>query len=285
MLCVETIEGLGARLAAARESGATVGLVPTMGAFHEGHLTLMRRAREENDVLVVSIFVNPMQFGPKEDLTRYPRDFERDSALLREEGTDFIFYPSVDEMYPEGYTTQVQVKGLEDNLCGATRIGHFIGVATVVVKLFNTVKPHFAVFGEKDFQQLVVIERMVKDLNMDLTVVPFATVREEGGLAMSSRNTYLSPEEREKALSIFASIVRLKEMVAAGERRSAVLADEARRVLSRKEGIAIEYADIYDPLTLKGIEEIEKKALYAVAVRIGNTRLIDNTILEVSRGT
>ena len=264
----------------ARKEGKRIGFVPTMGYLHEGHCALVRKAGELAQVVVVSIFVNPMQFGPKEDLSRYPRDFERDSGLLEREGTDIIFAPSGEEMYPKGFTTLVQVRELEDHLCGETRKGHFVGVATVVAKLFNIVKPHFAVFGQKDFQQLAIIERMVRDLNMDLTIVPFPTVREEGGLAMSSRNIYLSPGEREKALLIYASITRLQTLVRSGERKATLLKEEARRILNSKEGIAIEYAGIYDPETLTGIESIDQKALYAAAVRIGNTRLIDNIILE-----
>jgi pantoate--beta-alanine ligase len=266
---------------ALRSGGKKIGFVPTMGYLHEGHLALVRKARELGDFVVVSIFVNPLQFGPKEDFSRYPRDFERDAGLLEKEGTDIIFSPSGEEMYPEGFTTRVQVTGLEDHLCGETRKGHFVGVATVVAKLFDIVKPHFAVFGQKDFQQLVIIERMVRDLNMDIAIIPYPTVREEGGLAMSSRNIYLSPADREKALALFASILRLQELVKSGERNAGRLLAEAHKILFSREGVAIEYAGIYDPETLKEIDSIEKKAVYAVAVRIGNTRLIDNAILEV----
>ena len=256
-----------------------IGFVPTMGYLHEGHLALVRKARELTDVVVASIFVNPIQFGPTEDLARYPRDFERDHKLLEAERTDIIFYPDYKEMYPDGYTTYVQVRGLEDYLCGQTRKGHFVGVATVVAKLFNVVKPHVAVFGQKDYQQLTIIERMVKDLNMDIEIIGYPTVREKDGLAMSSRNTYLSSDEHETALLIHASIRKLQELVKAGERSAQALKAEAGKVLSSSNGIEIEYISISDPNTLVEAEIIEKKAVYAVAVRIGKTRLIDNALL------
>ncbi|MBA4419252.1 MAG: pantoate--beta-alanine ligase [Syntrophus sp. (in: bacteria)] len=256
-----------------------IGFVPTMGYLHEGHLALVRKAREISDIVVVSIFVNPMQFGPAEDLSRYPRDFERDAQLLETEKTDIIFFPEAGDVYPEGYSTQVEVKGLEDYLCGKTRTGHFVGVATVVNKLFNIVKPHYAVFGQKDYQQLKIIEKMVRDLNMDLEVVPYPTIREAGGLAMSSRNTYLSPEEREKALLIYASMKKAEELFVRGERNASIIREEVRKVLSLKEGINIEYISISHADTLKELEEIPGKALLAIACRVGKTRLIDNTTL------
>ncbi len=267
---------------ALRREGKTIGFVPTMGYLHEGHLALVRKARELADVAVVSIFVNPTQFGPKEDFSRYPRDFERDRALLEKERTDIIYYPEVTEMYPEGYSTYVEVRQLGDHLCGLQREGHFIGVATVVAKLFNAVKPHYAVFGQKDYQQLAIIRRMARDLNMDLEVIGYPTVREEGGLAMSSRNTYLSAEEREKALLINRSMKRLEEMVRGGERRASVLKDEARRMLGEKDGIDIDYISICNTETLDDLEQIDRRALLAVAVRVGKTRLIDNTILTLT---
>ena len=256
-----------------------IGFVPTMGYLHEGHLALVRKSRELADVTVVSIFVNPIQFGPSEDLAKYPRDLDRDMKLLEKEKTDILFYPSYEEMYPKGYTTYVQVRGLEDYLCGQTRKGHFVGVATVVAKLFNMVKPHIAVFGQKDYQQLTIIERMVKDLNMDIQIIAHPTVREEGGLAMSSRNTYLSSAARERALLIYASIGRLQELVSAGERDSRRLKEEARRLLTSDNGVNIEYVSISDPETLEEIDSVKERAVYAVAVRIGKTRLIDNAML------
>ena len=257
-----------------------IGFVPTMGFLHEGHLALARRARELGDIVVVSIFVNPIQFGPAEDLSKYPRDFDRDAALLDKEKTDIIFFPEAGEVYPERYSTYVEVKGLTDFLCGKTRTGHFLGVTTVVNKLFNIVKPHFAVFGQKDYQQLKVIEKMVRDLNMDVEIVPYPTVREKDGLAMSSRNTYLSPEERERALLISKSLKAAEEQFRRGERKAQLIRDEVKRILCAKEGIDIEYISVADAGTLEEFEEIPPgKALLAIACRIGKTRLIDNTIL------
>jgi pantoate--beta-alanine ligase len=256
-----------------------IGFVPTMGYLHEGHLALVRKARELADVTVASIFVNPIQFGPTEDLAKYPRDLDRDMKLLEQEKTDILFYPPYEEMYPRGYTTYVQARELEDHLCGQTRKGHFVGVATVVGKLFNMVKPHIAVFGQKDYQQLTIIERMVKDLNMDIQIIPHPTVREEGGLAMSSRNTYLSATERERALLIYASMKKVEGLFRSGERKATVLKNMARSVLCSRDGIDIEYVNICDPETLKDLEEIDKNAVLAIAVRVGKTRLIDNMIL------
>ncbi|HOW53812.1 MAG TPA: pantoate--beta-alanine ligase [Syntrophorhabdaceae bacterium] len=256
-----------------------IAFVPTMGYLHEGHLALVRRARELAGIVVVSIFVNPIQFGPTEDLARYPRDFERDRALLEKEGTDIIFYPDDGQMYLDGFTTYVEVKKLEDHLCGKTRAGHFTGVATVVTKLFNIVKPHYAVFGQKDYQQLTVIERMVKDLNMDVEIVPYPTIREHDGLAMSSRNTYLSETERKKALLISASLKKAQEMVGAGEKKANTIRKAVDDILHLEDGIDVEYIDICDTATLEDVPIIKDRAVLAVACRVGKTRLIDNTIL------
>jgi len=278
MRVIETVKEMQEEADSLRKE-KRIGFVPTMGYLHEGHLALVRKARELADVTVVSIFVNPIQFGPTEDLAKYPRDFERDTKLLEQEKTDILFYPSHEDVYPKGYTTYVQVRGLEDYLCGQTRKGHFVGVATVVAKLFNMVKPHIAVFGQKDYQQLSIIERMVKDLNMDVRIITHPTVREEGGLAMSSRNTYLSSSERQKALLIYASIKKLQELVCAGQRDSSVLKDKARRLLTSENGVNVEYVSISDPETLAEVDFVRDSAVYAVAVRIGTTRLIDNAIL------
>ena len=257
-----------------------LGFVPTMGYLHEGHLALVRRARELANVTVVSIFVNPTQFGPAEDLDRYPRDLERDMMLLEAEKTDILFFPEAAEIYPEHYSTYIEVRGIQDHLCGRSRPGHFTGVATVVAKLFNIVKPHFAVFGQKDFQQLKVLERMVRDLNMDVKIVPYPTIREKDGLAMSSRNTYLSPDERRKALLISASLRKAQELFGTGERSVPVLKKEVTRVLGSEEGIDIEYVEICDTVTLVELDDkIQKEAVLAIACRIGRTRLIDNTVL------
>ena len=256
-----------------------IAFVPTMGYLHEGHLALVREARKLADVVVASIFVNPIQFGPTEDLSRYPRDFDRDAALLEKEGTDIIFYPDDGEMYKEGFTTYVEVKKLEEHLCGKTRVGHFTGVATVVSKLFNIVKPHYAVFGQKDYQQLMVIERMVRDLNMDVAIVPYPTVRESDGLAMSSRNTYLSDTERDRARLISASLRKAEEMVRSGERNTDTIKKAVDDILHQEDGIDVEYIDICDTGTLEDVPAVAGKAVLAVACRIGKTRLIDNTIL------
>ncbi|MHB8108995.1 MAG: pantoate--beta-alanine ligase [Syntrophorhabdaceae bacterium] len=256
-----------------------IAFVPTMGYLHEGHLALVREARRLADVVIVSIFVNPIQFGPTEDLSRYPRDFERDSRLLENESTDIIFYPDDGQMYAPAFSTYVEVKKLEDHLCGKSRIGHFTGVATVVTKLFNIVKPHFAIFGQKDYQQLMVIEKMVRDLNMDVEIIPHPTVREPDGLAMSSRNTYLTESERKKALLINASLRVAEDMFRSGERETAAIVKAVEDTLRKENGIEIEYINICDTMTLDDVPAIKEKAVLAIACRIGKTRLIDNTIL------
>jgi len=264
---------------ALRRQGRRIGLVPTMGYLHEGHLALVRKAKEQADVVVVSIFVNPTQFGPKEDFGRYPRDFGRDTALLERESTDIIFCPEVSEMYPQGYSAYVEVRGLANHLCGRHRQGHFLGVATVVAKLFNAVKPHVAVFGQKDYQQLKIIERMVRDLDMDIEVIGFPIVREPDGLAMSSRNAYLSIEERGKALLINKALKRAEEAFRGGERKASRLSEEVRKTLGSNDGINIEYVTVCDAETLDDVEKVDERALIAVAAFVGRTRLIDNTIL------
>lgn len=255
-----------------------IAFVPTMGYLHEGHLALVRKAREIADIAVVSIFVNPAQFGPREDLAKYPRDFDRDAQLLDREKTDIIFYPDVKEIYPDRYSTYIEVRKLQDHLCGKTRVGHFIGVATVVAKLFNIVKPHFAIFGQKDYQQLKVIERMTRDLNMDVEIVPYPTVREKDGLAMSSRNTYLSAEEHRTSLLISASMAKAQERFQKGERQAPVIKGTVEAVLHSSNGIDIEYVSICDSETLEEVNEIKNNAVLAIACRVGKTRLIDNTI-------
>jgi pantoate--beta-alanine ligase len=255
------------------------GFVPTMGYLHEGHLSLIRKAKELGDIVIASIFVNPIQFGPQEDLAKYPRDFERDTALLKKEGTDILFHPFAEDMYSHDFSTYVEVKRLEDFLCGKTRAGHFVGVATVVTKLFNIVKPHFAIFGQKDFQQLTVIEKMVRDLNMDIEIIGHPIVREQDGLAMSSRNAYLSKSERGKALLINASLRKAEEFFMKGERRTAILKKEVESVLHQEEAIVVEYVSVCDSRTLEELDTIKNGAVLAIACRIGKTRLIDNTIL------
>jgi len=265
-----------------RLEGRTIGFVPTMGYFHEGHLALMRRARAENDVVVVSLFVNPIQFAPGEDYEEYPRDLERDKALAEKEGVDILFAPSVESMYPPGYCTYVEVTGtLTSTLCGARRPGHFRGVTTIVTKLFNIVKPHRAYFGEKDAQQLRVIKRMVEDLNFDVEIVPVPTVREPDGLAMSSRNVYLSPEERKAATVLYRSLKLAQEMIARGERDARRVIEEMRRLIESEPRARIDYVEIVDSNTLEKVDRIKGEVLIALAVFIGKARLIDNVTIRV----
>jgi pantoate--beta-alanine ligase len=263
-----------------RREGRKIGFVPTMGYLHEGHLSLIRKARAENDVVVISIFVNPIQFGPKEDYKRYPRDLKRDLRLAREEGVDIVFYPSVKEMYPEGFCTYVEVEGLSDVLCGKSRPGHFRGVATVCTKLFNIVGPDVAYFGQKDAQQAIIIKRMVRDLNMPLKIKVLPIVREEDGLAMSSRNTYLSKEERQQAPIIYKALTKAKEMFKAGERDAKKIKKKVRDLISSMDKAKIDYVEIVDLKDLKPLKEIDRPALLAVAVWFGKARLIDNVILK-----
>lgn len=266
-----------------RQEGKRIAFVPTMGYLHDGHLSLVRIARRKGDVVVVSIFVNPIQFGPREDYKRYPRDEKRDLKLLRGEGVDVVFIPTVEEMYPEGYQTYVEVEELSKVLCGKSRPGHFRGVCTVVTKLFNIVKPHYAVFGEKDYQQLKIIERMTKDLNMDVKIVPGKLIREKDGLAMSSRNTYLSPEERKSSLSLSRALFTVKRKVEEGERDARKLISLARRIIKRERYTKIDYIEVVHPETLQPLKKIEKEAIMALAVFVGKARLIDNIKLEVKQ--
>ena len=259
----------------------SVGLVPTMGYLHEGHLSLVRRARVENDHVVASIFVNPTQFGPQEDYQRYPRDPERDLRLLEAEGTDVVFMPSAEEMYPAGFDTWVEVgPSLTGRLEAAARPGHLRGVTTVVAKLFEIVRPQRAYFGQKDAQQLAVVRRMAADLNMGVEVVGLPTVREADGLAMSSRNSYLSREERAAATVLWRSLCRAEELFDGGERRAETIRQEMRAVLSREPLAEVEYVSVADAATLEELERIVGPALVSLAVRLGRTRLIDNVTLE-----
>lgn len=262
-----------------RNKGEKIGFVPTMGFFHEGHLSLMRKAKEISDVTVVSIFVNPTQFGPGEDLITYPRDFGRDCDMAKEEHVDIIFAPDVEDIYPQGYQTYVQVIEVTKNLCGFSRPHHFKGVTTIVSKLFNIVKPHYALFGMKDFQQFVTIKRMVADLNFDVEIIGVPTVRENDELAMSSRNVSLLPEQRRSALSLSRSIKEAQELFLKGERKVKNIIDHVSDIIIGEEHNNIDYVKICDVDTLEDIQVITHKALLAIAVRIGETRLIDNTIL------
>ena len=257
----------------------SVGLVPTMGYLHEGHLTLVRRAREENKTVVVSIFVNPAQFGPREDFAQYPRDPERDLALLEKEKVDLVFMPSVEEMYPEGFCSWVEVEKVTDKLEGAIRPGHFRGVTTVVAKLLNIVQPARAYFGQKDAQQAVVIKRIVADLNMNLDIIVVPTQRESDGLAMSSRNTYLSLEERQAALVLWKSLNLAQQLWSQGERKAERVRQQMTALIQKEPLAKIDYVSIAEPETLEEIVEIDRPALISLAVRIGGIRLIDNITL------
>ena len=264
-----------------RQQHQTIAFVPTMGYFHAGHLSLMRYGRKQGDRLVVSLFVNPTQFGPGEDLDRYPRDPERDAALAREVGVDVLYTPSSAQMYPEGYQTYVTVEGVSQGLCGASRPGHFRGVATVVLKLFNQVLPHLAVFGDKDYQQLAVIKRLVADLDVPVEVVGRPIVREADGLALSSRNTYLNPEERQAALCLFKSLTWAQDAAASGENRADKILPEVIQTINSAPHTRLDYAVLVDPDTLRSVDTIQASARLAVAAWVGDTRLIDNILLEV----
>ncbi|UCD83776.1 MAG: pantoate--beta-alanine ligase [Deltaproteobacteria bacterium] len=263
-----------------REGGRTIALVPTMGYLHKGHLSLMVEGRKRADILIISIFVNPTQFGKGEDYQEYPRDLTRDKKLAREAGVDIIFAPKTSLMYPPDYQTWVEVREVTRNLCGASRPGHFQGVTTVVAKLFNIIKPHIALFGEKDFQQLVTIKRMAADLNFDIKILGMPTVRENDGLAMSSRNTYLSPRERESALSLSRSLRRARELVSSGERNTTRVIEEIKGIIGKEKLINIDYIKICDTDNLKELKKIDRKAVMALAAKLGQTRLIDNCILK-----
>jgi len=260
-------------------SRSGLGLVPTMGALHAGHLSLVRAAKARCGVVVASIFVNPTQFGPSEDFAKYPRSFEADCAALAGEGVDVVFAPTVEEMYPKGETTWVTVEGVSERLDGGSRPGHFRGVTTVVAKLFHVIEPDVAFFGQKDAAQLAVIRRMVRDLNFPVEIVGCPIVREPDGLAMSSRNVYLSPEERRRALVLRRSLQSAESAFRAGERDAARLRENGRAVIAREPGVRLDYFEIVDPETLEAVDRIARPALLAVAANVGSTRLIDNVVL------
>jgi pantoate--beta-alanine ligase len=280
---IERIEEMRSWSDAQRRRGRTIAFIPTMGFLHEGHLALVREGKKRGDRLAVSIFVNPAQFAAHEDLSAYPRDFERDRGLLEKEAVDVVFHPSVAEMYPEGFQTRVQVEELSARLCGAFRPGHFQGVATVVAKLFHIVQPDTAIFGCKDYQQLQVIRRMVRDMSLAVEIVGHPTVREPDGLAMSSRNAYLSQAERQAALCLSRSLRQAECLVQSGERRAAAILDRVRREVGAEPLARLEYASLSEPDNLVEIEELSKRAVLALAVWIGKARLIDNTMLEPGR--
>ena len=280
METVHTVREMRTRTRATRSGGSRLGLVPTMGALHEGHLSLIRAAKAKSDVVTASIFVNPTQFGPNEDFTRYPRDLDRDLALLEREGVDVVFVPSVEEMYPQQGVTWVTVEGLSDRLCGKSRPGHFRGVATVVDKLFNIVEPDLAFFGQKDAAQAAVIRRMVRDLNMPVAIEVCPIVREPDGLAMSSRNAYLTAEQRKDALVLHRALTRVRRSYEKAERNSAALIHDAKDEFERAAAVRLDYFEIVDPDELTPLTAISQPALVAVAAFVGNTRLIDNIVLE-----
>ena len=275
-----TIKEAREEISRARCEDKVIGFVPTMGALHEGHLTLVRRAREQCDYVCISIFVNPAQFGPNEDLNKYPRTLESDIEKCKEAGVDLIFVPSPAEMYPEGFNSWVKVKGLTEVLEGQIRPGHFRGVTTVCAKLFNIIDPDFAFFGTKDYQQLKVIEKMVRDLNMRLKIVSVETVRESDGLAMSSRNAYLSSDERHAALILSKSLQMAKEAFSSGERNAETIQELVENFIKAEQSANIDYIAVVDAETLISIDKIIKPAVVLLAVRIGKTRLIDNTLLQ-----
>jgi pantoate--beta-alanine ligase len=279
MEIINDIEVIQNRCLEARRDGKRIVMVPTMGCLHEGHLSLMREGRKHGDLLVASIFVNPTQFGPKEDFASYPRDLKRDAELAAEAGVDILFHPGAESMYPNGYKTYVNVEGLTKTLCGESRPGHFRGVTTVVCKLFNIVQPHMALFGRKDFQQLTVLRRMVSDLNLPIEVVGMPTVRERDGLAMSSRNIFLSAEERKQALALVDALRQARTAARHGESHSRRLIGLVRERIGREPDAQIDYVKICDGDTLENVDRVDENSVLLLAVRIGKTRLIDNNYL------
>ena len=282
MKICHTIDEMRATRQAARRKRKTVGLVPTMGALHEGHLSLVRMARAQCDLVVVSIFINPLQFGPHEDLAKYPRNFDRDRDLLEREGVEVIFAPTVEEMYPAGAITYVTVEALSDRLCGRSRPGHFRGVTTVVSKLFHIVEPDRAFFGQKDAAQSVIIRRMVRDLDIPVQVVIGPIVREPDGLAMSSRNAYLDASQRLSALVLHRSLLAVQERFDRGERKVQALIEAGKQVFSEDPSVRLDYLEIVDPETLDPVDDLSQRALVAVAAFVGKARLIDNVVLSES---
>lgn len=279
MKLIESIEEMQSTVINARQGGKTVALVPTMGYLHAGHASLMDEGRKRADILVASIFVNPTQFGAGEDFNTYPRDLEQDKLIAKAAGVDYIFAPKASDMYPTGYQTYVNVEELTLPLCGASRPGHFRGVTTVVAKLFNIVMPHLALFGKKDFQQLTVIRRMAADLNMTVQIVGMPIVRETDGLAMSSRNAYLSQAERQSALCLSRALQAVRSAFRSGERSVEVLRKLALDIINAEAFAVIDYVEFYHEATLTEVEQADDRTLVALAVKIGKTRLIDNCVL------
>ncbi len=264
-----------------RSRGKKIGFVPTMGYLHEGHLSLVREAKKRSDMVVMSIFVNPTQFGPDEDFDDYPRDFDRDAKIAESVGGDIVFYPDVREVFPENYLTYIEVQKITKVLCGLSRPTHFRGVTTIVSKLFNIVKPHLAVFGQKDAQQAFVIKRMVEDLNFDIEIVVAPIVREKDGLAMSSRNTYLTPEQRKQAIMLYQSLMTAKKLIDTGERNALVIKEQMRKIIEKQPDAMIDYIEIVDTTNLQPLMKLRGEILIALAVKIGKPRLIDNIIVHL----
>ena len=280
MEVITKINEMRTRVLSVKDRKRSIGLVPTMGALHDGHISLIRSARKENDELVVSIFLNPTQFDNSDDFDKYPRQLSEDIEIIQKESADVVFAPCAEEMYPEGFCTNVTQDRLSDTLCGGVRSGHFSGVATIVTKLFNIIQPDRAYFGQKDYQQTAIIKKLVTDMNMDIDIRVCPTVREEDGLALSSRNRRLNPEERQDALCVYGSLLKAMEMFASNVRNTKEIIDEMISVIKKTKHTKIDYVSIVNADTLENLSSINGKALVAVAVWIGNTRLIDNTILE-----
>lgn len=281
MIVLEKILDVKNLIKKVKKEGKKIGFVPTMGCLHEGHLSLIRKAKALSDFVVVSIFVNPIQFGPNEDYDRYPRTFEKDCKLCEKEGVDLIFHPDVSEMYPSNFSTFVEVEGqISSILCGIKRPGHFKGVTTVVSKLFNIVEPDLAIFGQKDAQQAFIIKKMVKDLNFDIEIIVSDIVREEDGLAMSSRNTYLSEEERKVAPLIYKGLLEALKLFKEGEKDSTILKNKVKEIICTSSLFRIDYIEVVDLKSFSYVDRVEEEALLAVAVFLGKTRLIDNIILR-----
>ena len=278
MEVIQTIKEMKEFSSRTRREGKTIALVPTMGYFHEGHLSLMREGRKQGDLLVISLFVNPTQFSPNEDFKNYPKDFEGDRKMAEEVGVDVFFAPDASDMYPPDHQTIVRVEKVTQSLCGKSRPTHFQGVATVVLMLFEIVTPHVAIFGEKDYQQLVTIQQMVRDLHMSVEVVGMPTVREADGLAMSSRNTHLLPEERKAASSLYRSLQKAKELLQKGERKTDRILQEMKGILQSEPLVRIDYVQICDAYTLQDVDRIEGDVVVALAAYLGKTRLIDNLV-------
>jgi pantoate--beta-alanine ligase len=281
MQIIHSIQEMQQIVLSLRSSGKQIGFVPTMGFLHEGHMTLLKKAREENDAVVLSIFVNPLQFGPNEDFDRYPRDIERDEQMARDVGVDYVFYPTVQEMYPAPLTTKITVVDRTDVLCGKQRPGHFDGVATVLLKLFNITIPHKAYFGMKDAQQVAVVQGLVQDYNIPVEIVPVETVREADGLAKSSRNVYLSEQEREQAPSLYKALQLAKQAIESGERNTSTVVNMVKRYIQEHTAGEIDYVELYSYPSLQPLDQIEGKIILALAVKFSKARLIDNLTFTV----